>query len=156
MTRQALKQLSRSILTVFVQIIQTSRKKFLFNLFRENNKVLSRDLINQLREKWTKYFQDTLLPITEKQDASLIQSTAEQTWIALVNRIESDQIFKDACIRQSEKFGMQFQQLVRVHQEITPSLLTSLFRTSLTWPSNLLRPRSWRMIKHLLQSLPQT
>jgi hypothetical protein len=48
----------------------------------------------------------------EKQEPSLLQQTEEQTWIALADRIGSDKSFKEACLRRSEKFDMQFQQLV--------------------------------------------
>ena len=83
--------------------------------------MLNQDLITRLHERWTKYLQDTLIPIVYKQDPSLVKSTAEQTWIALASRVEADKVFKEACTRQSEKFGMQFQQLVReerVHSSI--------------------------------------
>jgi cysteinyl-tRNA synthetase len=94
------------------QIIQSSRKKYLFNQFKDNNKDMKPELIDLLHEKWTKYFKDTIITHATQEDPSLAGLSIDEAWNTLYIRVTSDIAFKDACLRRSEKFDMQFQQLV--------------------------------------------
>jgi len=100
------------------KIIQSSRKKYLFNQFKESHKSLNQGLIDLLREKWAKYFKDTILPNVTQQDPSLVGGSMEEIWTVLSSRVGSDKAFKEACLRRSEKFDMQFQQLNKAYLAI--------------------------------------